>query len=515
MAAYALLAQTPAAGTFHDDGIYLVTAKALAEGHGYRIISLPGDPRQTKYPVLFPWALSLVWRVHPSFPQNLPWLRLVPLMATFSWLCVTWLLLRRLGARQSEAAVVVLLTAASPWVAFFSTSLMTETMFAALITGALLMITRVHQGEDERFGALSAGILAGAAILTRVAGIAPAAGGILAFIVARRWKAAMTCAGATFVTILPWLLWTSQQSQSATDLYYQGGVYASWNIVTQYAWPEKLAVLTGNLFLGGLALMQMWVPRTPYAFLNVLVAGIAIVLVGTGAWKLRREPFVLVVAAYAALHLAWVWPPVRFVVPIVPLLLWLVFAGSGRRRWLAAGAAAALFLAGTLHLAAAVAPAHDRGDAWPFPDPDEWDQTERLLAWTSKETPPDAVLTGVLDPAYYLFTGRKSVRAFNADPYLLYYNMGRRLDNPLGTVPEFRDRLLNVHADYVILTLARGFGEAPHLRELVSELARSCTGSLTPVAHGRDAEHQVYAIDRERLASAECSAIRSVQRGPA
>jgi hypothetical protein len=84
--------------------------------------------------------------------------------------------------------------------------------------------------------------------------------------------------------------------------------------------------------------------------------------------------------------------------------------------------------------------------------------------------------------------------------------MRGRQENPLGTVAEFRDRLLNVHADYVILTLARGFGEAPHLRQLVTELARSCARSLIPVAHGRDAEHQVYAIDRSRLASGECMA---------
>ena len=84
--AYLALLQTPAAGTFHDDGVYLVTAKALAEGQGYRIISLPSEPPQTKYPILFPWLVSLVWHLNPSFPANLPWLRLVPLFATLGWL---------------------------------------------------------------------------------------------------------------------------------------------------------------------------------------------------------------------------------------------------------------------------------------------------------------------------------------------------------------------------------------------------------------------------------------------
>src|SRR5262249_60220296 len=58
-------------GGFHDDGIYVTTAKALASGNGYRIISLPGEPAETKYPPLYPFLLSLVWRAKPNFPQNL------------------------------------------------------------------------------------------------------------------------------------------------------------------------------------------------------------------------------------------------------------------------------------------------------------------------------------------------------------------------------------------------------------------------------------------------------------
>jgi hypothetical protein len=52
--AYWIAFRAPAVGINHDDGIYLVTAKALAEWEGYRIISLPTNPPQTKYPILFP-----------------------------------------------------------------------------------------------------------------------------------------------------------------------------------------------------------------------------------------------------------------------------------------------------------------------------------------------------------------------------------------------------------------------------------------------------------------------------
>ena len=41
-------------GVYHDDAIYVVTAKALSQGDGYRLINLPESPSQTKYPILYP-----------------------------------------------------------------------------------------------------------------------------------------------------------------------------------------------------------------------------------------------------------------------------------------------------------------------------------------------------------------------------------------------------------------------------------------------------------------------------
>ena len=58
MAPSAYLAWTsrdmPQLGRFHDDGIYWVTAKSLAEGRGLRLESLPGAPAATKYPPMYP-----------------------------------------------------------------------------------------------------------------------------------------------------------------------------------------------------------------------------------------------------------------------------------------------------------------------------------------------------------------------------------------------------------------------------------------------------------------------------
>ena len=68
--AYGAAISVPSIGLVGDDATYIVTGKALAEGRGYRIISEPSEPNQTKYPVLFPALIACVWRVFPDFPGN-------------------------------------------------------------------------------------------------------------------------------------------------------------------------------------------------------------------------------------------------------------------------------------------------------------------------------------------------------------------------------------------------------------------------------------------------------------
>src|SRR5260370_30333334 len=83
--AYWTALHAPAMGMFHDDGIYAVTAKALATGRGYRIVSLPTEIAQTKYPILFPALLAVVWKLFPEFSRNLLLLKVPTFLCTLLW----------------------------------------------------------------------------------------------------------------------------------------------------------------------------------------------------------------------------------------------------------------------------------------------------------------------------------------------------------------------------------------------------------------------------------------------
>jgi hypothetical protein len=129
----------PQFGVIEDDGLYFTAAKSLAEQGEYRMLSIPGQPYQTKYPPLYPLLLSLVWRANPVFPGNLVLASLV------SWLC--WLLflgsafvfLGQCGLTTTGRWTAWVLLAASSRLILISSDLLSEALFSALILNALLL----------------------------------------------------------------------------------------------------------------------------------------------------------------------------------------------------------------------------------------------------------------------------------------------------------------------------------------------------------------------------------------
>src|SRR5437762_561847 len=87
----------PHLGYYHDDSIYWVSAESLAQGHGYRIASLPGEPYQTKYPPLYSSLLAVVWKLTPAFPSNLAAATLFAWLLLPIYLGMLWLVLRQYG----------------------------------------------------------------------------------------------------------------------------------------------------------------------------------------------------------------------------------------------------------------------------------------------------------------------------------------------------------------------------------------------------------------------------------
>jgi 4-amino-4-deoxy-L-arabinose transferase-like glycosyltransferase len=186
-------------GLTEDDSLYFSSGKALAEGHGYILPSLPGSPPATKYPVLYPWLMSLVWRALPSFPQNLKIAIAFNVACGFVFLAVTFAFLRTIRELTvPERLAITALCAVHPMVLFHSANVLPEIPFAALSLGAITLATRSASTDGGEFESAASGVLSGLALLTRTLGLPIAAGLFLATIARTQWRKSIYFVGGFF-----------------------------------------------------------------------------------------------------------------------------------------------------------------------------------------------------------------------------------------------------------------------------------------------------------------------------
>ncbi len=178
-------------GQMEDDSIYFSSAKSLALGHGHVLPSLPGTPPATKYPILYSWMLSWIWRANPSFPANLAPAFALNVLFGGIFLTAAFALLRMLtGMTNAAALAITAFCAANPVVRVLSAELMSDIPFAALTTVALWLAAPPPQRQRER-RAIASGMTAGASILLRMLGAPVALGIFLAIAIRDGWRRAM------------------------------------------------------------------------------------------------------------------------------------------------------------------------------------------------------------------------------------------------------------------------------------------------------------------------------------
>lgn len=175
-----LLALTPAAhlawvaremphfGHLHDDSIYFVCAKSLAEGSGYRILSLPTQPYQTKYPPLWPLILAVIWKLDPRFPENLRWGMALGWIMLPAFVALAWRWFRRVGFDRRLSTALCVMIAWSPCVIVLSAGLMSDLVFSVALLAAILAIERA---DRSTWRALGAAVLASVAYLIKTAAL--------------------------------------------------------------------------------------------------------------------------------------------------------------------------------------------------------------------------------------------------------------------------------------------------------------------------------------------------------
>lgn len=216
-------------GIVQDDGIYVITAKALAEGQGYRLINLPDSPSQTKYPILYPALLAVVWKLWPSFPANLLAMQLLTLLFGAMALGLTYLYVTTFSYFSRPVAISSgLLCATSPFFLFFSTNTLSEMPFAFFTVISMYALDRyIRALSSSRLEQSLIGISLALPFLTRTIGGVFVLVGLLILHLRRR-PLRWVVLGATFAA-LPWCMWmliAPDWGQPIATAYYTN--YLTW-----------------------------------------------------------------------------------------------------------------------------------------------------------------------------------------------------------------------------------------------------------------------------------------------
>jgi hypothetical protein len=498
-------------GVFHDDAIYISTAKALSQGEGYRLINLPNSPLQTKYPILYPALLALIWEFRPSFPDNLlpmKWLTLFFGAATVG-LAYLYMVCWNYFSR-SVAAAAALLTITSSYFLYFCSLTLSEIPFAFMVLVASWALDRhIAKGHLNRWSEFALGLLLALPFLIRSIGIVFAPIGLAIVYLSGRSVRWVFLGAASLM--LPWIIWMlvgSRWNDLHVTSYYTN--YLSWwssfgfAALSRVVLLNVLFILYNSGFIGlGIFDVQLFFPVS--AWLLIVLAGAIIYL---GVIKQLRQSRVLpcFLAGYLLVVLIWPWPPLRFLIPVLPFLLGYLL------NWVRNQLPRLAFLASpnvlgsialSILLSFNIALVHQRIAAsssmhYPFlkhmDHPVSWSSYQKIFQWIIANTEAQDVIASGLDTMIYLYTNRCAFRPYVGRPVSLFY-----MENgpPLGSVEEII-RCIKVYGTrYLVHTPMPGFGEEGPINDFVDRVQKQYPDWLKTVYLGDDKRFVVFKLQSD------------------
>jgi hypothetical protein len=318
-------------GVFHDDAMYVILARAIATGQGYRWINLPDAPFASHYPPGYPAVLALLWKISPRFPEN------VALFKAFNAVClagctvlVAQLAKERLGSARWASAVGILTAIGVPFLVL-STMVLSEPLFLLLGLAALLLSERLL-GDDDPRRALLVGVLIGAAMLVRTHGLVLALALILLLFARKKLRSALIVIGGVVLIVAPWQLWAASHADTLpAALAGTYGSYTGWWLdgFRSLGFAMIPATITRTVLESLAMLVTLFSPgRAQPVNVVTLVAIIGAIIAGGVALSRRAPVTALFLAGYFMIVFVWPFPPSRFFWGVWPLLILLLLAGA-------------------------------------------------------------------------------------------------------------------------------------------------------------------------------------------
>ncbi len=324
-------------GAFHDDARYLLLARSIAEGTGYRFVFVPGSPAGMHFPPAFPLLLAALWKIAPAFPASETLFKLLNAAMLSIAAFATFAFARnRAGLAPWAAAGVSLAFAGSLPVLFLDGVLFSEPFFIASLMAALLVCERsvrgkTHDGDSGSLNGLAfaAGIAVGGVTMIRTLGIALGVGLAIMLIVRREWRSLALSMLGIALLLVPWQLWTMRHGGEIPPILAGDyGTYGAWVGAAMRSEGAGFIARVAKENLKGFSILLDLFGVS--GFVALVVAIPLLIAFWIGVRRLRRSAPVSVasLAVYLVVVLIWPGTPDRFLWPMWPLMLTAVACGA-------------------------------------------------------------------------------------------------------------------------------------------------------------------------------------------
>jgi hypothetical protein len=443
-------------GMVVDDAWYILLGKALATGEGYQMINAPTPGIRPITPPVFPLLLAICWRIWPDFPANLWLLKSVSIAAMLGVGLIAFIYFKR--DRELPIYLALGIAAATvfyPPLVFHATSMvMSESVFMLVQLSAIVIIERGVRKKKTN-GAwryvVIGGVLASLAYLIRSAGAGLLVAAVLYLLKERCPRQALIIGAIVALTAGSWIGYArahaptpeqrAEQASSILEPYNE----QFWQRVAgnPSAGTITASELPGRLWKNLAEISRIDMGAVPlYVFFRAVVPGQVVHLSRLAVWlslvltalaiigfiTVARERMTLaefVVPFSLAITVLWAWEQFRFLLPLIPFLIFYQLSGlravflllqrlhaRPKPQSLWATLAVIVWVMAGLNVYANIL--FIRKQYEPSPGArmqwhSDFAENEAMLRQVGERLPKDAVVATQIPPLVHLFTGHKTV----------------------------------------------------------------------------------------------------------
>jgi hypothetical protein len=319
-----------------DNANYYILGKALSLGEGYvNINSIDKNPNN-HFPPGYPVLISLIMTV---LKDNLVTVKIFNGFFFLAGLFVLYAIFRRLGSSNTLAVVSLLFILFNSHLLRYSTIMMTEIPYILFISVTLYYFLKIEWNQQvfrQREIYISLLFLV-ASYYIRSTGIAFLGGIILFLLFNKKWKVAIFYFTGFLLMIVPWLIRSQQHG---------GSSYLRQLKMVNFYRPELgeagFTDFVSRFFKNFARYLSREIPdgifpfldidyQSPIGFTEWIIGLIVLTILIYGILNLKNYQWLLLAILFANFGILLLWPDVwvgvRFLLPLIPFLIFLFLLG--------------------------------------------------------------------------------------------------------------------------------------------------------------------------------------------